>query len=253
MRDASTSEPRNAADAMQGRTMAGTSTKIDYKELSDETLFATSRDDDMRAFDVIVHRYERRLARGVWVLLRNWEDAEEASLTALMGLFRGLKRLSAEKEGSVRAILMRSARNAAIDILRKRQLAQQPEGDVVAQVELHEERLSSCSPDPREVLAACEKHRALLECLEDLPSKHRIVVILRLVAQFEPDEVEQWLLELEFAEDVAAAAAAKPEMKIREIVEIMTPIKVTTVGGVGNILSKAKKLLADCVKRKLGK
>ena len=100
---------------------------------SDEVLYARVREGDMRAFDVLYERYERRLFGFLLSQLRSQEDAEDVFHEAFLRTLKS-REVTFEGPGGFRTWLYRIARNAALNRLRgdrrgARALAQLPDVD----------------------------------------------------------------------------------------------------------------------------
>ena len=90
----------------------------DYKTPSDEDLVRTAQGGDNRAFDELVRRYEDKVYRLCFKILRNGDDASEALQDAFMSAYRGLARFKVESTFST--WLYRIATNASLMKYRKR-------------------------------------------------------------------------------------------------------------------------------------
>ena len=89
-----------------------------HATLPDAQLVDLARDGDARAFDELVRRYQDRVFRLCFKILRHEDDALEASQDAFLSAFRGLPRFKAESTFST--WLYRVATNAALMKYRKR-------------------------------------------------------------------------------------------------------------------------------------
>lgn len=210
------------------------------KPATDEDLLISARGDSPHAFDEIVSRYEKRLLKVAYGILLDWHGAQDAAQSAFIGLFTRMKTLDISREGSIRAFLYRCVKNAAIDIRRKRRPSFPLRDDDAAP-----------GSDPFKAVVDKEARDALLACMGELPEKHRLVLVLRFIGHFSDDEVETCLRELGWSDEALQRVAGRNKHKIREIAEITADAGVTTVGGVGNILKKAKGALEECFERRL--
>jgi len=120
-----------------------------------------------------------RVARGV---LRNNADAEDVAQEALLRAYRRFERL--RDRGRFRAWLVRIAFRLAIDRLRSSQRR-----------EVRETLWSETSPRPStEDLAARSEFQAHLDrALEELPEKHRLVLLLGAIEGHSLEEVAEIL------------------------------------------------------------
>lgn len=214
---------------------------------SDEELLRAARAGETRAFDVLFERYERLLLRIAYGLLLDFDAAQDAAQDALIALFNNRDKLNVDRPGAVRAYLITCARNAAFDQWRARQKP------VPLDEELLESRAMAVAETALTDLLAEEQYLVLTDCLRRLPHKQRLVVVLRLLGDLLDDDIVSLLAELGWADEDARAVAPSPTgQKIEEIAILTTPLGITTVGGVGNLLNKAKEALRECFDEQQG-
>ena len=84
---------------------------------SDEALVTSVRRGDERAFDTLAARYQSRLLRFCWQILRSKEDAEDALQDVFIAAFNAIR--ADDREIQVRPWLYRIARNRCINHLRR--------------------------------------------------------------------------------------------------------------------------------------
>lgn len=212
---------------------------------SDEDLLRAARAGETRAFDALFERYERLLLRIAYSLLLDFDAAQDAAQEALIALSNNRATLNVDRPGAVRAYLITCTRNAAFDQWRAHQKP----------VPLDEELLESRAMAETALndLLAEEQYAILTICLRRLPHKQRLVVVLRLLGDLLEDDIARLLAELGWAIQEAEAAAKSPTgQKIEEIAILTTPLGITTVGGVGNLLNKAKEALRECFDKQQG-
>ena len=89
-----------------------------YREMKDDQLVRESQAGDTRAFDELVTRYQDKVYRLAFKILRHEEDAAEALQDAFLSAFRGIKNFKAESTFST--WLYRVATNAALMRYRRR-------------------------------------------------------------------------------------------------------------------------------------
>lgn len=163
---------------------------------ADRALVERARAGDMAAFRRLVERHQRRafvLAHG---LVRDENDAREVVQEAFIRVFRNLEGF--EGGSSFYTWLYRIITNLSIDLMRKpgRQTT-----------EVDEERLSSVDgselvfplvgrhedADPLAVIRRREIATRLQDALDELPSYHRAVVVLRELEGMSYEEIAQAL------------------------------------------------------------
>lgn len=91
---------------------------VDYLTHGDENLVRIAQAGDTRAFDELVRRYQDKVFRLCFKILRNEDDAAEALQDAFLSAFRGLRNFKVESTFST--WLYRIATNASLMKYRKR-------------------------------------------------------------------------------------------------------------------------------------
>jgi len=149
-----------------------------YKELPDEQLVRQSQANDTRAFDELVNRYQDRVYRLAFRILRHEEDAAEALQDAFLSAFRGIKNFKAESTFST--WLYRVATNAALMRYRRRrephlslEQSQSPNPDAEPL------EVPDWSAQPLDELLDQETREVMEAGMERLPEDLRTVFVLR--------------------------------------------------------------------------
>jgi len=149
-----------------------------YAAFTDEVLVTRAQGGDTRAFDELVVRYQDRVYRLCFKILRNEDDAAEALQDAFTSAFRGLRNFKAESTFST--WLYRVATNASLMKYRKRrddhvslEQSQSPQGDAEPLA------IPDWSQQPLEELLDTETREVMEEGLRRLPEDLRTVFILR--------------------------------------------------------------------------
>ena len=208
---------------------------------SDEELLLAARAGEARIFDILVERHERLLLRIAYGLLLDFDAAQDAAQEALIALFKNRDKLNIDRPGAVRAYLITCTRNAAFDQLRAHQKL------MPLEEELLESSVLGVVKTALDEMLDEKKYAILTDCLRRLPHRQRLVVVLRLLGDLLEAEVTSLLAELGWADEEAKVVAPSPTGKsIQEIVTYTTPLGITTVGGVGNLLNRAKERLREC-------
>jgi RNA polymerase sigma-70 factor, ECF subfamily len=168
-----------------------------YRELPDEELVKLAQGGENRAFDELVRRYEDKVYRLSFKILRHEQDAAEAHQDAFLSAYRGLKNFKAESTFST--WLYRIATNASLMKYRKRR-----EGHVSLEQSqsTNEDSESLQIPDwstqPVKDLLDAETREVMDEGIERLPEELRTVFVLRDVEGMSNSEVAE-VLELSVA------------------------------------------------------
>ena len=151
---------------------------IHHQELTDAELVRLAQDGDNRAFDELVKRYENKVYRLAFKILRHEDDAGEALQDAFMSAYKGLKNFKSDSTFST--WLYRVATNAALMKYRKRR-----DGHVsLEQSQSYDEdadrlEIPDWSALPDEDLLTGELDEILAEGLSRLPDELREVFVMR--------------------------------------------------------------------------
>jgi RNA polymerase sigma-70 factor (ECF subfamily) len=169
-----------------------------YGEASDESLLLWYRDDhDARAFETLVHRYEKPLANYLARLLHNASSAEEILQSTFLRVHEKCRLFS--KGRSVRPWIYSIATHLAIDRLRKEAREQKTSLDQPqSENETHSARLldllNSRVPQPAEQLQVQEDAAWIHQAVDSLPDHLRTTVLLMYFQGLKTREVAEALL-----------------------------------------------------------
>jgi len=142
----------------------------------EDRLALRSRSGDAPAFDQLVSRYQLRLLRFAWRLLRDQAEAEDAVQETFVRAYRALG--AYRPDGFFSSWIYRIALNEC----RRRMRSRRPT------VTLEMATAASAQPDPQNLVLAGERNRLLREAVDSLPEHYRIVMAL---FYFEEMSVEQ--------------------------------------------------------------
>lgn len=165
---------------------------IQHQELADAELVKLAQDGDNRAFDELVRRYENKVYRLAFKILRHEDDAGEALQDAFLSAYRGLKNFKADSTFST--WLYRVATNAALMKYRKRR-----DGHVsLEQSQSHDEdaeglQIADWSALPDDDLLTGELDEILSEGLDRLPDELREVFVMRDIEGLSNSDVAERL------------------------------------------------------------
>ncbi len=169
----------------------------DYREAPDEELVRSAQGGDTRAFDELVRRYQEKVYRLSYKILRNEDDAAEALQDAFLSAYRGLANFKAESTFST--WLYRVATNASLMKYRKRR-----EGHVSLEQSQSPNRESEplqipdWTQQPVQDLLDSETRQVMEEGIARLPEELRTVFVLRDLEEKTNAEVAE-ILELTVA------------------------------------------------------
>jgi len=160
------------------------------------TLVRRSKAGDYRAFEDLVRRHERRLYSLSMGILRQREDAENVVQTSFLSVLENLKDF--REESSFATWITRIATNAALNVLRKRKglhtvsiseaRREEEEGEIP-----HPQWIADWRDDPAMAVEKTELKRILVDAVDALPEKHRLVFMLRDVDGLSVEETARLL------------------------------------------------------------
>ena len=149
-----------------------------YENMTLEDLFLLAKKGDGRAFEQIVLSTENAVYNLALSILKRKEDAEDVTQETYLRLWRAITDTSIE---SPRSYILRTARNLALDVIRKN--SKREDADTVVQYADEEFEIESEDTDPaaRPDLAYLQKmeSQAVRESINELPTSARELIILR--------------------------------------------------------------------------
>jgi RNA polymerase sigma-70 factor (ECF subfamily) len=167
-------------------------TASELATLPDSELVRMAQAGETRAFDELVRRYQDKVYRLSYKILRHEDDAAEALQDALLSAYRGLKNFKAESTFST--WLYRVATNAALMKYRKRR-----DGHVSLERSQSDNEdaeplaLPDWSAQPLDELLDTETREVMQEGIDRLPEELRVVFVLRDVEGLSNGEVSEVL------------------------------------------------------------
>jgi RNA polymerase sigma-70 factor (ECF subfamily) len=149
--------------------------------LDDATLVARARDGDVRAFESLVRRYQRRIYQLALRMTASTADAEDITQEVFLTAWRRLPEL--REDAAVVGWLYRAATNRCLNLLRARRPT----------TEIDESTAPSTRPgdDPARGAQNAVQRAALAAALDELPAAQRAVWLLREVHGRSYDEIAQ--------------------------------------------------------------
>ena len=149
-----------------------------YENMKLEDLLLLAKKGDGRAFEHIVLATESAVYNLALSLLKRKEDAEDVTQETYLRLWRTISEATIE---SPKSYILRTARNLALDIIRKK--SKRDDADTVLQGkdEEFEIELEDTDPASRPDLAYLQKmeREAVRESINELPTSARELIILR--------------------------------------------------------------------------
>lgn len=171
------------------------------------------KDGDVTGFNTLMSRYERRLYRLIWKIVRNDEDSQDVLQETFIRLHRSVDRL--RDDVSLQPWLFRTASNLAIDHLRKvkpgRTVSLEEKVEKTGQ-EL--EAIREDTPDdPHRRALRKQLEERLVAALNRLPKRQRMAMSLRCLRELSMREIADILKCKERTVGTTLFAARKKLMK----------------------------------------
>ena len=136
----------------------------------DKELVRACQKGDMRAFETLVNRYQKKVYWIAYNFVGDAEDATDLAQEAFIRVYKSIDRF--DQKYNFYTWLYRIVVNLAIDALRKQALLRPAAIDDVGEV-------ASSGPLPEDTLATNEVARLVRRILDRLPPKFRTVMVLR--------------------------------------------------------------------------
>jgi RNA polymerase sigma-70 factor, ECF subfamily len=150
-------------------------------------LVAAAKNGDVKAFEELVNRYERKIFRLTMNITNNREDAEDAMQDAFLKAYAHLK----DFQGDSRFYtwLVRIAANEALMRLRKRRPNQVSlDEPIEGEEDLMPRELEDWGPSPEQRFAQTELADILSKVIDQLEPEFRVVFVLRDVENLSTEE-----------------------------------------------------------------
>jgi RNA polymerase sigma-70 factor (ECF subfamily) len=151
-----------------------------FREESDSTLVAATKNGESQAFEFLVKRHEAKTFSVAFRITRNREDAQDVVQQAFHKAFMHLDRF--QEKSSFSTWLTRIVINEGLMCLRKNRSRREISLDDVKSEseELFPPEIPDRAKDPAEIYEQRENERVLCEALNQLSTEFRTVVCLRL-------------------------------------------------------------------------
>jgi RNA polymerase sigma-70 factor (ECF subfamily) len=151
-------------------------------------LVAAAKSGDVKAFEELVSRYERKIFRLTMNITGNREDAEDAMQEAFLKSYSHLK--SFQGDSRFYTWLVRIAANEALMRLRKRRPNQFSLDEPVAgeDDDLMPRELRDWGPGPEQRFAQTEMREILSSVIQELEPDYRTVFVLRDIEELSTED-----------------------------------------------------------------
>lgn len=157
---------------------------------TDEELVAAILEGDAALYTDLVERYRGRLINYLNRFLGNVQESEELSQEVFLRVYRALDRYNPRYRFST--WLFRVARNAAIDLIRKRRLKLVPMQRVGTDGQAQEREFESEERDPYRTLRNLERRHAIGAAIDGLKEEYRELIQLRHFAEMTYEEIAEF-------------------------------------------------------------
>lgn len=174
----------------------------------DAELVRAAQSGDQAAFTAIVERYQRRVYRVAYGLVRSHEDADDLAQEAFVRAWRALDRFRVGEP--LYPWLARIVTNLAYSLFRRRK--RRPETSIEPLVEAGAQW--GTDDDPADHAAQHEHADLLAGAFEELSDDHRTILVLRVVDGLSYDEIAR-TLEIAPGTVMSRLSRARAELKSR--------------------------------------
>ena len=164
-----------------------------YENMKLEDLFLLAKKGDGRAFEQIVLQTERAVYNLALSIVKKEEDAEDVTQETYLRLWRAASEL--KLESSLKLYILRTARNLALDLIRKNSKRDEIDTVILDAEGEFEIDIADDSPDSRpdeSYLRKIEKE-VVRQSIEELPSAAREIIVLRDIEGLSYTEIAEML------------------------------------------------------------
>lgn len=159
----------------------------DQARIETEALIRRARRGDQLALAALIRRYQNYVYRLCYLVMRNEQDAEDMTQETFVRACRALPRFEIREEASFEAWLYRIAVNCCRSRMRRKWYQVLPWPDPAPQLVVESEE------QPERRLLRAERRDTVMQAVDTLGEKHRLVVILRYYAGLSNEEIAQVL------------------------------------------------------------
>ncbi|MBR6578658.1 MAG: sigma-70 family RNA polymerase sigma factor [Clostridia bacterium] len=164
-----------------------------YENMKLEDLLMLAKKGDGRAFEQIVLQTERAVYNLALSIVKKKEDAEDVTQETYLRLWRAASEL--KLESSLKLYILRTARNLALDLIRKNSKRDEIDTVILDAEGEFEIDIADDSPDSRpdeSYLRKIEKE-VVRQSIEELPSAAREMIVLRDIEGLSYTEIAEML------------------------------------------------------------
>ena len=164
-----------------------------YENMKLEDLFLLAKKGDGRAFEQIVLQTERAVYNLALSIVKKKEDAEDVTQETYLRLWRAASEI--KLESSLKLYILRTARNLALDLIRKNSKRDEIDTVILDTEGEFEIDIADDSPDSRpdeSYLRKIEKE-VVRRSIEELPAAAREIIVLRDIEGLSYTEIADML------------------------------------------------------------
>lgn len=164
-----------------------------YENMNLEDLLLLAKKGDGRAFEQIVLQTERAVYNLALSIVKKKEDAEDVTQETYLRLWRAASEI--KLESSLKLYILRTARNLALDLIRKNSKRDEIDTVILDAEGEFEIDIADDSPDSRpdeSYLRKIEKE-VVRQSIEELPSAAREMIVLRDIEGLSYTEISEML------------------------------------------------------------
>lgn len=164
-----------------------------YENMKLEDLLLLAKKGDGRAFEQIVLQTERAVYNLALSIVKKKEDAEDVTQETYLRLWRAASEI--KLESSLKLYILRTARNLALDLIRKNSKRDEIDTVILDAEGEFEIDIADDSPDSRpdeSYLHKIEKE-VVRRSIEELPSAAREIIVLRDIEGLSYTEIAEML------------------------------------------------------------
>lgn len=186
-----------------------------YENMKLEDLFLLAKKGDGRAFEQIVLQTERAVYNLALSIVKKKEDAEDVTQETYLRLWRVASEL--KLESSLKLYILRTARNLALDLIRKNSKRNEIDTVILAADGEFEIDIADDSPDSRPDASYLRKieTEAVRQSIEELPSAAREIIVLRDIEGLSYTEIAEML---GIAEGTLKSKLFRARERLRQII-----------------------------------
>ncbi len=200
-------------------------------ELDDKQLVARAQSGDRHAFEALVRKYQRRIFRLAFGMLKNQEDAMDASQDAFVRVHKHLDRFKGD--AAFYTWLYRITTNLCIDRIRRNRGEQVEYEDGLAREDHTAAELglrrSAAATHPVKSALRHELGEHISRALAQLPEKHRQILLLREIEGLSYEDLSQ-TLEIKKGTVMSRLFHARKKMQAI-LAEYLTPEELARLTG----------------------